>query len=75
MVKPYSMDLRELAVARVNAGESVRSIAKKLDVSVSSVVKWSHRYRVTGSVKPAKMGGYRPKVLVGEHEEWLLVRT
>ena len=35
------MDLRERAVARVTAGETVRSVAFVLQVSVASMVKWS----------------------------------
>ena len=31
--------------------------------AVSSVVKWSQRYRTTGSVAPSKMGGYRRRIL------------
>jgi transposase len=27
------------------------------------VVKWSQRYRATGSVAPGKMGGHRKRVL------------
>ena len=45
MARPYSLDLRERAVARVSAGESVRAVAARLRVSVSSVVKWSQRFR------------------------------
>ena len=44
MARPYSMDLRERAVARVQAGESVRLIARALSLSPSSVVKWSQRF-------------------------------
>ena len=75
MTKPYSIDLRERAVARVLAGESVRSVAAVLSVSASSVVKWAQRKRSTGSVAPGQMGGHRPRVLVGEHREWLLRRV
>ena len=46
MAKPYSMDLRERALARVQAGESVRSVGAALSISPSSVVKWSQRFRV-----------------------------
>jgi putative transposase len=74
MVKPYSLDLRERAVARVGLGESVRSVAAVLSVSASSVVKWSQRSRKTGSAAPGQMGGHRPKVLVGSHRDWLLRR-
>ena len=74
MTKPYSLDLRDRAVARVVAGETIRSVAATLRVGVSSVVKWSQRFRATGSAAPRKMGGYRPRVLIGEHRAWLLRR-
>ena len=74
MTKPYSMDLRERALARVEAGESVRSIAEALSISPSSVVKWSRRFRTTGSVAPGQMGGYRPRLIAGGHEAWLRAR-
>jgi transposase len=75
MTRPYSMDLRERAVARVQSGESVRAVAEALSISASSVVKWSQRWRATGSAAPAKMGGYRPKLIAGEHRLWLLARV
>jgi putative transposase len=71
MARPYSMDLRERAVARVQAGESVRFVAEVLNISPSSVVKWSQRFKATGSPAAGKMGGYRPRVLVGEHAVFL----
>jgi transposase-like protein len=43
MTKPLSMDIRERAMARLDAGESVRRIAEALSVAPSSVVKWSLR--------------------------------
>jgi putative transposase len=63
MTRPLSNDLRERAVAAVIDGESCRSVASRFDVAVSSVVKWSQRYRATGSVAPGKMGGHRKRVL------------
>ena len=74
MTKPYSMDLRERALARVQAGESVRSVADALSISASSVVKWSQRFRATGSVAPGRMGGHRPWLIAGKHEAWLRAR-
>ena len=74
MSRPYSMDLRERAVARVEAGESARSVAAKLSVSASSVVRWAQRQRRTGSAAPGKIGGHRQPVL-GAHRDWLLERT
>ncbi|MBS1184227.1 MAG: family insertion sequence transposase protein [Proteobacteria bacterium] len=63
MVRPLSNDLRERVVAAVLAGETSRSIAARFGVAVSSVVKWSQRHRITGSVAPGKMGGHRKWVL------------
>ncbi len=63
LTKPYSNDLRERAVAAVVSGSSVRKVAKRFGVATSSVVKWSQRYRASGSVAPGKMGGHRPFVL------------
>lgn len=63
MAKPYAMDLRERVVARVEAGETVRAVAGAFEVSVSAVVKWSQRYRATGSAAPAQFGGWRRPVL------------
>lgn len=59
MSKPYSIDLRELAMARLESGETTREVAAALRVAVSSVVKWAARKRLSGSVAPGKMGGHR----------------
>jgi transposase len=63
MTRPLSNDLRERVVAAVTGGESCRAVASRFGVAVSSVVKWSQRYRATGSVAPGKMGGHRKPVL------------
>ena len=63
MARPPSNDLRERVVASVQTGESCRSVASRFGVAVSSVVKWSQRYRAMGSVAPDKMGSPRRCVL------------
>lgn len=63
MARALSNDLRERVVAAVILGESSRQVASRFGVAVSSVVKWSQRYRMTGSVAPGKMGGHRRRVL------------
>ena len=75
MTRPYSMDLRDRAVARVLAGESVRSVAAVLCVSAATVVRWAGRYRATGSAAPGKIGGHKVGILSGTHRDWLLERT
>ncbi|WP_157100640.1 IS630 family transposase [Rhodoplanes sp. Z2-YC6860] len=73
MTRPLSNDLRERVVAAVRNGESCRTVASRFGVAVSSVVKWSQRYRTTGSVSPSKMGGYRKPVL-DPHRAFILER-
>ena len=73
MARAYSLDLRERVVAAVAAGESCRAVAATFRVSVASVVKWSQRFRATGSAAADKVGGRRPYALQGERE-WLLAR-
>src|SRR6516225_8346082 len=70
MARAYSLDLRERVVA---AGESCRAVATKFKVSVASVVKWSQRFRATGSAAAYKVGGRRPYALASERD-WLLAR-
>jgi len=45
MSRPLSNDLRERVVAALVGGESCRTVAARFGVAVSSVVKWSQRYR------------------------------
>jgi transposase-like protein len=54
MVRALSNDLREHVVSAVLSGENCRAVALQFGVAVSSVVKWSQRYRATGSVRPDK---------------------
>lgn len=70
MTRAYSDDLRERVVGRVLAGESIRAVAATYAISPSSVAKWSGRYQATGSVAPAKMGGYRP-VILAQHRDFI----
>ena len=73
MARPYSQDLRSRVVASVASGRTCRATAALFGVSVASVVKWSQRWRATGSAAAKPMGGRRPLRLTGERE-WLLVR-
>ncbi len=75
MTKPYSMDLRDRAIMRVQSGESVRSVAQALSISAATVVRWSQRYRTTGSAAPGKVGGHKQGILSGAHKAWLLERA
>jgi transposase len=60
-------------VASVAGGRSCRATSELFGVSVASVVKWSQRFRATGSAAAKPMGGRRRLVLASERE-WLLGR-
>ncbi len=51
MSMPYSIDLRELAMVRLEAAETTREVTAALRVAVPSVIKWAARKRLP--VKPA----------------------
>lgn len=75
MGRPYSMDLRDRVVAAVREeGLSRRQAAARFGVAESTAVHWLKRVETTGSVAPGKIGGHRPKKIVGEHRDWLLLR-
>ena len=73
MTRPYSNDLRERVVKAVEEGGSCRLVAARFGVAVSTVVKWSQRYRRTGSVAPSKIGGYR-RVKLAPHRDFIVER-
>jgi transposase len=73
MARPYCLDLRERVVAAVASGQTCRQVAETFQVSVASVVKWSQRYRATGSAAARRMGGNQPRSLAAERD-WLLKR-
>ena len=73
MTRPLSNDLRERVVSAVLSGESCRSVAARFGVAVSSAVKWSQRYRTTGSVAPGQMGGHR-KCVLDPHRAFIVAR-
>lgn len=75
MTAPYSIDLRERALARKAAGETNREIAAALQISPSCVSKWTKRKRETGSLAPAQIGGYKPRTLSGDCADWLRARV
>ena len=73
MAKPYSQDLRDRVVGSVASGHSCRATAALFGVSIASVVKWTQRWRATGTAAAKQMGGWKPLLLKRERE-WLLAR-
>ena len=70
MAKPYSDDLRARVIAAVDDGATLEEAGERHHVSLSSVGRFLRRKRQTGSVSPAKFGGYKPYALAA-HEEWI----
>jgi transposase len=76
MGKPYSMDLRERAVAAVlKEGLSRHESAARFGVASSTVINWVRRFGETGSVAPGQMGGRKPKAIAGEYAVFLARRV
>jgi transposase len=65
--------LRERVVAQAASGMSCHEVAELNNIVPSTVVKWTHRLRQTGSPAAKPMGGKRPYLLEG-HRDWLLAR-
>jgi putative transposase len=75
MTSPYSMDLRERVVHAVKEeGLSCHRAAARFKIGATTAIRWLGRERETGSAAPAKMGGYKPRRIIGEHHEWLVSR-
>lgn len=73
MARAYSLDLRDRVVAAVEDGAPCRAVANTFGVSPASVVKWSQRFRASGSAAAKPMGGRRPYALAAERD-WLIDR-
>lgn len=74
MTRPYSGDIREVALARADSGESVRSIASSLQISPSCIPKWKKLRQKTGDIAPGKIGGHKKPVPSGDNADWLRQR-
>ncbi len=73
MARPYSSDLRQRAIALVEAGQSRRAVARLLGLDKSTVILWAKEYRSTGKQAAKPMGGRRRFALLAERD-WLLAR-
>jgi putative transposase len=60
-MKPYSQDLRERAIAALEAGKTQAEVAAQFSINKSTLEKWWYRWRDTGSCAalPANSGPQR----------------
>ena len=42
---------------------SRRGAAAQFGVGISTIIRWTRRLRESGSVRPSKIGGYKPKAI------------
>jgi transposase len=54
---PYSSEMRERVISRVESGASRREAAEHFAISASSAVKWLQRWRDAGSSRAMPSGG------------------
>src|ERR1700686_519100 len=57
MPNPYSAEMRERVIARVESGASRREAAEHFEISASAAVKWLQRWRDDGSPTAMPHGG------------------
>ncbi len=77
MGKPYTEDLRRGVVQAIEAGHTYEEVACLCGVSVSSISRFLTRWRRSGSVSPAKFGGYKGYALEGHENritQWIAAR-
>jgi len=68
MPKPYSDDLRVRLIEEIEQGATREEAAERFGVSLSSVGRFLRLERETGSVSPAKFGGYK-RFALAAHED------
>lgn len=71
---PIRKNIRERALARADAGATVRSIAEALQISPSCVTKWKNLRRDIGGLAPGQIGGHKKRVLSDANADWLSKR-
>lgn len=71
-MKPYSNDLRERVLAAVDRHDgSLRQVARRFQIGLSTLVRWLNRRRETGSLDPKPHGGGRPRAVDARDAEVL----
>lgn len=72
MTKPLSNDLRERVIEAVASGTSCHAAAERFGIVPSTAVKWTRRWRDTGSVAPRPQGGDMRSGRIEAHADEIL---
>ena len=57
MARPYPQELRQAIVHSIANGSTREQVAKDYEVSLSTVQRLLHRWRLSGNVRSDKFGG------------------
>jgi hypothetical protein len=79
MATPKNHGVLMIQVRVIAAPDQIQQCKRQLAavhfaVGISTVINWVRRFRETGGVLPGKMGGHKPKAIIGERRTWLLLR-
>ena len=72
MLSALSVDLRERAIAAIEAGASRRKAAKRFGIGASSAIRWHERFQTEGAIAPRPSCGQRPPPAIEAHAERIL---
>lgn len=72
MTKPLSNDLRARVIDAVAKGASCRAAAERFGIVASTAVKWTRRWRDSGSVAPLRQGGDKRSGRIEAHATEIL---
>ncbi len=72
MGHPLSCDLRDRALAAVDAELSRRGAAERFRVSAASVIRWDQLRRLQGHARPKPQGGDKTSHRIEAHAEVIL---
>ncbi|WP_239112733.1 IS630 transposase-related protein [Halomicronema sp. CCY15110] len=64
MTAPDSLDLRQQAIAALEAGHFKAAVSRLMGIGTTTLTEWHHRYRASGEVaaKPSYQRGHSHKI-------------
>lgn len=74
-MRPYSLDLRERVIRALRSGTKQKSVAEQFDISLSTVQRLAHQYRVEGHLRSKVSPGRSPIITPAQEDELLRLVT
>jgi len=73
MARPYSYDLRELALSQIDAGEYVAEVSRRFNISRDTLYRWLKRRNETGDIRAKKYTRHKPTKLMPDEKFYKFV--